>query len=74
MKTKVELVPVLWGSAIEPQLRIIWEALHTYREKCIPDTSESDHGPETSYEEQWNDICMAMADIESALGVERVLF
>lgn len=41
------------GSAID----IIWNALHAYREDCIP---ESD----STYDDQWSDICTAMAWIE----------
>ena len=32
----------------------IWDALHGYREDCIPEDHEV-------YEEQWSDICTAMA-------------
>ena len=47
---------------IEKQLDIIWDALHSYREDCIP---ESD----PSYNEQWEDICLAMAVIREDLGL-----
>jgi len=40
----------------------IWEALHAYREDCIP---ESD----PMYNEQWDDICTSMAWISEELGV-----
>lgn len=32
----------------------IWDALHGYREDCIPEGDEA-------YDEQWSDICTAMA-------------
>ncbi len=47
---------------IEKQLEIIWDALHSYREDCIP---ESD----PSYNEEWEDICLAMAVIREDLGL-----
>jgi len=47
---------------IEKQLEIIWNALHSYREDCIP---ESD----PSYNEEWEDICLAMAVIREDLGL-----
>ena len=40
----------------------IWGALHDYRENSIP---ESD----PTYDDQWGDICSAMAWIQEALGV-----
>jgi hypothetical protein len=48
---------------IRKQINIIWEALHSYREDCIP---ESD----PSYNEEWEDICLAMAVIQEQLGEE----
>jgi hypothetical protein len=47
---------------IREQINIIWEALHSYREDCI---LESD----PSYNEVWEDICLAMAVIQEDLGV-----
>jgi len=38
-------------------LAIVWEALETYREECIPDNDEA-----------WDDICTAMARIQESLG------
>jgi hypothetical protein len=32
----------------------IWDALHGYREDCIPEGDEA-------YDDQWSDICTAMA-------------
>jgi hypothetical protein len=51
---------------IREQIDIIWDALHAYRENCIP---ESD----PSYNEEWEDICLAMAVIQEDLGVEEEL-
>jgi hypothetical protein len=48
---------------IREQINIIWEALHSYREKCIP---ESD----PSHNEEWENICLAMAVIQEQLGEE----
>jgi hypothetical protein len=48
---------------INEQIAIIWEALHSYREDCIP---ESD----PNHNEEWEDICLAMAVIQEELGVE----
>ena len=36
---------------------IVWSALYGYREDCIPDSDEM-------YNEQWDDICEAMAHIQ----------
>jgi hypothetical protein len=35
-------------------LETVWDALSSYREDCIPEGDDS-------YDEQWNDICHAMA-------------
>jgi len=44
-------------------LETIWQALEGYRENCIPEG-------DSQYDEQWSDICTAMAwiteDIENA--------
>ncbi len=44
-------------------LETIWDALHMARENCIP---ESD----PDYDNQWNDICEAMAWLTESLGLE----
>ena len=36
----------------------IWNALHSHRENCIPE------GGDPTYDEEWDDICTAMAWIE----------
>jgi hypothetical protein len=41
----------------------IWEALHGYRENCIPE------GGDPAYDEQWNDICSAMAYMQEDMGI-----
>ena len=42
--------------------KTIWEALHAFREDLIPEGDEM-------YDDQWDDICTAMAWIEERLGV-----
>lgn len=42
------------------QLNIIWDALCAYRADLIPEG-------EPAYDEEWNDICTAMAWIEEEL-------
>lgn len=41
----------------------IWEALQAFREDCIPEC-------DPTHDEQWDDICTAMAWISEELGVE----
>jgi hypothetical protein len=48
--------------AIEKQLEIIWNALHSYREDCISEGDEM-------HDEIWEDICLAMAVIREDLGL-----
>lgn len=47
-------------------LEIIWAALHGYREDCIPEG-------EPSYDDQWGDICGAMAQVRDELFCEEYL-
>ena len=44
-------------------LSIIWDALHCFREDCIPEGEEM-------YDEQWDEICGAMANITEELGLD----
>ena len=44
----------------ESWFETIWDALHGYREDCIPEDHEV-------YEEQWSDICTAMAWLREEL-------
>lgn len=46
------------GSALET----VWEALHGFREDCIPEG-------DPTYDDQWGDICTAMAWITEALDL-----
>ena len=46
-----------------PWITQIWGALHGFREDCIPEG-------EKAYDEQWDEICTAMAWIQEELGVE----
>lgn len=41
-------------------LKTVWDALHAYREDCIPEG-------DVMYDEQWDEICTAMAHIEDAI-------
>lgn len=43
-------------------LQIIWDALHGFRNDCIPEGV-------AEYDEQWNDICEAMDFIHEAFNV-----
>ena len=43
-------------------LTTVWDALHEYRENLIP----PDY-PDTSYDEQWDEICFATAIIEACI-------
>lgn len=45
---------------IDEQLAIVWAALEAYRADLIPEG-------DPDYDEQWNDICTAMAVIEEDL-------
>ena len=45
----------------ESWLDTIWSALHAYREDCIPEGNED-------YDDEWSDICTAMAWIEEQLS------
>jgi hypothetical protein len=42
-------------------LDCIWNALHGYREDCIPEGN-------AEYDREWDDICFAMARIAETLG------
>ena len=44
-------------------LETVWEALHGYRERCIPEGN-----PENDRE--WSDICTEMAWIAEELGID----
>ena len=44
----------------ESWLEAVWEGLHCYRSDCIPEG-------DPMFDEDWGDICTAMAWIEEAL-------
>jgi hypothetical protein len=44
-------------------LETLWDALHGFREDCIPEG-------EPSYDSQWGDITTAMAWLAESLGLE----
>ena len=43
-------------------LTVIWNALHSYREDCIPES-------EPTYDREWDEICTQMAWIHETLGI-----
>ena len=51
---------------MEDDLKVIWDALHGYREDCIPEG-------DLLYDDQWDQICTAMAHIHKALSLESPL-
>ncbi len=53
----------LTRSNTESWLDTIWDALQGYREDCIPEGDEM-------YDEQWDDICTAMAWAQETLQNE----
>tara|TARA_Y100000114_G_scaffold11641_1_gene9282 strand:+ start:492 stop:671 length:180 start_codon:yes stop_codon:yes gene_type:complete len=44
-------------------LSIVWDALHGFREDLIPE------GQDKMYDDQWDEICGAMANITEELGL-----
>ena len=44
-------------------LDTIWQALECYREDCIPEGVKE-------YDEQWGEVCTAMAWVTEQLGVK----
>ncbi len=46
---------------MESWLETIWNALHGFREDCIPE------GQDEAYDSQWSDICTAMHWLREAL-------
>ena len=51
-------------------LSIVWDALHDYRENCIPQFNDNKfETDQISYDEQWDEICGAMANITEELGL-----
>jgi hypothetical protein len=44
-------------------LETIWDALHSHRENCIPEGTPQ-------YDDEWSDICTAMAWITEELGLD----
>ena len=47
-------------------LSTIWNALWQYRVDCIPVEAEME-----TYNEEWDEICRAMAHLHEALGIEQ---
>jgi len=55
---------------LKNKLSIIWDALHDYRENCIPQFNDNKfNDDQISYDEQWDEICGAMANITEKLGL-----
>ena len=46
------------------QIALLWNALHSYRETCIPEGDQD-------YDNEWNEICSAMAFIDEDLTEHR---
>ena len=46
----------------ESWMETVWVALQNYREDCIPEG-------DAMYDNEWNDICTAMAWIREELGL-----
>lgn len=55
MKPVIHGDPATW-------LSVIWAALHGYREDCISEGVDNN-------DEQWDEICTAMAWVHEELGV-----
>jgi hypothetical protein len=53
----------LKSNDIESMLETVWDALHGYRENCIPEG-------DADYDAEWGDICTAMAWIKEDLNKE----
>jgi len=51
---------MLKNNNVDSMLDVIWEALHGYRQNCIPEGTNE-------YDDEWSDICTAMAWIEEDL-------
>jgi|TARA_R100000479_G_scaffold157609_1_gene94388 hypothetical protein len=52
-------------------LSIVWDALHDYRENCIPQFNDNKfEADQISYDEQWDEITGAMAEITEELGLD----
>jgi len=47
----------------EDIIKVIWDALQDYREKCIPDSNKEN-------DQQWDEICYAMACISDEMTIE----
>lgn len=52
----------LHASSRESWMNTVWGALEGYRENCIPPD-------DPQYDEEWDDICTAMAWIRESLGL-----
>lgn len=46
-------------------MQMVWDALHGYREDCIPE------GVESWYDDEWNYICEAMDVIHKVMGIDQ---
>jgi hypothetical protein len=50
---------------LDDAMKVIWNALHGFREDCIPEG-------DIHYDEQWDEICTAMANITERLTHENL--
>jgi hypothetical protein len=63
--TKNQLLAQALSNVSSDELDIIWNALFSYRDECIPE------GDDPSYDDEWGDICHIMAKItENLIGDE----
>ena len=52
--------PVVRSADVESMLGVVWDALHGFRENCIPEGTRA-------YDDHWGEICTAMAWIKEDL-------
>jgi hypothetical protein len=48
---------------IRDEMESLWNALHSYRETCIPE------GVDSQYDAVWSEICSIMAKVEEELEI-----
>lgn len=51
---------------LDEAIKTVWNALHDYRENCIPENA-------SEYDDQWESICSAMANITENLTISKDL-
>ena len=66
MNTKVKKDKIVVNFLTPTHVDVIWQALWSYREDCIPE------GYDLGYDEEWSGITTAMAWIMEDLGFSEV--